>query len=105
MPEIGKVILSEVVLGKFHTLVDWVSLEINLNHTAASDLGIYLLSPKGTKSIFALPRTTYLSGIQVLKFFLSVIHFITHLFSYLFVLVIFDDNPMKVQIYFNSLSR
>ena len=37
-------------------LVDWVSIEIDLDHPAAADVSIYLVSPKYTRSVLASYR-------------------------------------------------
>jgi subtilisin-like proprotein convertase family protein len=59
----SSLVLTEIISHSH--FVDWVTVEIDIVHPAASDLSIVLTSPMGTKSVLASPRSKLLDNKQV----------------------------------------
>jgi subtilisin-like proprotein convertase family protein len=75
-------VLSEEIIAPLTELVDWVSIEVDIVHTAASDLRISLISPLGTRSELAKPRTK-LNEDKMVLIFLSLFILILYHFDIL----------------------
>jgi len=63
--EVGFVTMLFFAHAPSHALLEWVTVEADIKHTAASDLTISLTSPAGTTSVFATPRTKKASGFKL----------------------------------------
>jgi subtilisin-like proprotein convertase family protein len=63
--EVGFVTMLFFAHAPSHALLEWVTVEADIKHSAASDLSISLTSPSGTTSVFATPRTKKASGFKL----------------------------------------
>lgn len=59
------VTLSQTVVESGLTYVDWVTVEVDIQHSAPSDLSIQVISPSGTKSTLATARSQRLNSTSV----------------------------------------
>ena len=57
--------VKEIVKTSYNVLVDWVSVEVDIKHSAGSDLEIRLVSPAGTQSVFVTSRLEVLDVLLV----------------------------------------
>jgi subtilisin-like proprotein convertase family protein len=56
-------VITEIVHEPYQ--VDWVTVEMDIVHPAPSDLSIVLISPMGTQSVLASPRSKLLKSKKV----------------------------------------
>jgi hypothetical protein len=65
LPKLGILALPYFINASASRLVDWVTVEVDIDHTAPADLKIMLVSPLGTESDLAMPLSVKTNDVKV----------------------------------------